>query len=602
MKRPLRLLASLASISTLLGSQTLFLPEPARSQVLVGNLCPPGTARSKGKNFVRNGTFTISPGILGQIPAANPSEFTSNLPYVGDGVYPSDGPPGPPLPLPPFRGGLSIQNGSVNFAGGVVNGVPFPGDPANDVPPSQTYLYSNPFDNFNGTQIAFPPPPPSPPPLPSPDPLLLTPVVWRQTITGLAPNTTYNFFAFFFDLLVRNQVPGASTPQILLRTAPPVAGASGIPIAVAPTPADRQIWIPIQYVFTTGPTQTSGILEIVDTSRNIFGDDFGVTAISLRECTPNIGVEKSAGTPIDNGNGTFTIPYTVRVRNLAPVPLPVQPSTTYDLKNLQLTDPLTDLAAKATINSITNIQSPTLAVNTGYNGPGNPNLLFGTDILTPQTPAVVTFNVILTPGSSSQGLGPFNNTVRAAATTQGGTTVSDNANAAVQLSGAANLLLVKRITNVRRNGATLGGVNFGAFTDDPASTDDNNPGWTQLLSTGSPVGIIALDVNNPVIPGDEVEYTVYFLSNGSVPTLATNICDLIPAGTTLVSGTSQAQSGTTPATSSGTVFTPLAPLPANNSCITQSNPNGAVIFNLGDVANTPAENVGFTRFQVRINQ
>jgi uncharacterized repeat protein (TIGR01451 family) len=559
--------------------------------------------------LIRNSNFTTTPGVLGAIPPGNIAQFTSDLPYRGDGVYPNDA--GPP------RGGLSIQNGSVNFAGGIVNGVPFPGDPENDVPASQTYLYSNPFDDIFGVQRAFNPPVPNPPPAPPP-------VVWRQTITGLSPNTTYNFFAYFFDLLVRNQVPGAATPQIVLRTDPPIAGATGTPIPVAPTPADRQTWIPIQYVFTTGPTQTSGTLEIVDTSQNIFGDDFGVTAIGLRECTPNIGVAKSAGTPIDNGNGTFTIPYTVRVRNLAPVPLPNQPQTTYDLRNLQLTDSLTDLATKATINSITNVQSPTLAVNPGYSGPGNPNLLLGTDTLTPQTTAIVTFNVILTPGTGPEGFGPLQNQIEAAALTSGGSRVSNRSIDGVDTDptgrgtgeGAtptvvrlpplgptrqANLLLVKRITNVRRNGATLGGVNFGAFTDDPASTDDNNPGWTQLLSTGSPVGIIALDVNNPVIPGDEVEYTVYFLSNGSVPALATNLCDLIPAGTTLVSSTPQIQSGTAPAISGGTVFTPLAPLPSNNSCSNQSNPNGAVIFNLGDLPNTPAGNVGFTRFRVRVN-
>ncbi len=609
MKRPLRTLASLAALSTLLVSQPLFLPEPARSQTFVGNICPPGTARRQGQNFIRNGTFTTTPGVLGTIPPGNPSQFTSDLPYRGDGVYPDD--TGPP------RGGLSIQTGAVNYAGGIVNGVPFPGDGANNVDPSNTYLYSNPFDDINGTQVAFSPPLPNP--LPAPPA-----VIWRQTITGLSPNTTYNFFAYFFDLLVRDQVLGAATPQILLRTIPPIAGAPGTVTPVAPTPADRQQWVPIQYVFTTGPAQTTGTLEIVDTSQNIFGDDFGMTAIGLRECTPNIGVAKSAGTPIDNGNGTFTIPYTVRVRNLAPVPLPTQPQNTYDLRNVQLTDPLTDLAAKATINSITGIQSPTLAVNPAYSGSANPTLLLGTDTLTPQTTAVVSFNVILTPGTGAEGFGPYKNTVVGDAITQGGSRVSNRSNdgvnpdpsgnqtgegdtpTVVQLpplsgGGQANLLLVKRITNVTRNGSTLGGVNFGGFVDDPGTTDDTNVGWTQLQPTAAPVGIPALDINNPVRPGDEVEYTVYFLSNGSVPALATTVCDLIPAGTTLVSGTSQIRTNNTPAVSGGTVFTPLAPLPPNNSCLNQSNPNGAVIFNLSDLPNTPAGNVGFVRFRVRVN-
>lgn len=607
MKRPLRTLASLASLSTLLVSQPLFLPEPASSQTFVGNSCPPGTTR-RGANIVRNGTFSTFPAplevtpVTGELVANNQAQFTSDLPYRGDGIYPDDG--GANGVNNRF-GGLSVQTGSINYAGGVVIGQPFPGDPLNDVPPSQTYLYSNPNQNTAGAGNPFP-----------------NPIVWQQTVAGLAPNTTYNFFAYFYDLLAANLVPGAATPQILLRLSPGVAGDPATPTPVAPTPAQRQQWRPIQYTFTTGPAQTTANLQLIDTANNINGDDFGVTAIGLQECAPNIGVAKSAGTPVANADGTFTIPYTVHVRNLAPVPLSTQPQTTYDLRNVQLTDPLTDLAAKATINSITNIQSTTLAVNTGYSGSGNPNLLLGTDTLTPQTTAVVTFNVILTPGSGPEGFGPFNNIVRTTATTQGGSSVSDDSNDGVDpdpsgagtgtgsvptvvrltgQSGQANLLLVKRITNVLRNGSTLSGVNFGGFVDDPSTTEDNNPGWTQLLSTGSPVGIPALDVSKPVVPGDEVEYTVYFLSNGSTAALATNLCDLIPSGTSLVSSTTQVQSGTAPASSNGTVFTPLAPLPPNNSCSDQSNPNGAVIFSLSDLPNTPAGNVGFVRFRVRIN-
>ena len=613
MKRPLRLLASLASLSTLLGSQTLFLAEPVHSQAFVGDRCPPGTSVRRGLNLIRNGDFATFPGVLGAltggvggVPLNNNAQFSSDLPYVGDGVYPSDGPPGgSALPFPPFTGGISIQTGTIGppLTPVAVSGQPFPGDPTNDVSPSQAYLYSNPNSTTTG------------------DPPFSSPVVWRQQVSGLAPNTTYNFFAYFFDLLTL-AVPGPPavvTPQIRLRISPNLANDPGSSVGVAPTVADRQQWRPIQYAFTTGPAQTVVVLEFQDTANNINGDDFGVTAIGLRECVPNIGVAKSVGTPINNGNGTFTIPYTVRVRNLAPVPLPVQPATTYDLKNLQLTDPLTDLAAKATINSITAIQSPTLAVNTAYSGSTNPTLLLGTDILRPQTTAVVSFNVILTPGSGPEGFGPYNNTVKATAVSQGGSPVSKDSTdggdpdpsgtntetgstpTVVRLGGVANILLVKRITNLARNGATLGGVNFGGFVDDPNTTDDNNPGWTQLLATGSPVGVPALDVSTPVSPGDEVEYTVYFLSNGSTATLATNVCDLIPSGTSLVPSTTQVQSGTTPASSSGTVFTPLAPLPPNNSCLNQSNPNGAVIFNLSDLPNTPAGNVGFVRFRVRIN-
>ncbi|MEX0267956.1 hypothetical protein AB3R30_02320 [Leptolyngbyaceae cyanobacterium UHCC 1019] len=44
MQRPLRTLASLTSLSSLLVSQSLFLPNPASSQVLLGTFVPPALA------------------------------------------------------------------------------------------------------------------------------------------------------------------------------------------------------------------------------------------------------------------------------------------------------------------------------------------------------------------------------------------------------------------------------------------------------------------------------------------------------------------------------------------------------------------------------
>ena len=632
MKRPLRTLASLASSSLLLSSQAFFWIPIAEAQTLApdpANGCPTGTKEAtSAQNPIANPNFAINAGTgngvitgPGFVPAG--LGFSSDLPYRGDVVYPID-------PI----GGLSIQDANVNggtipLAPGVINGRGVTAEEASrlGVDPISTYLYSNP-----NASAATPGTPGSA--------FTGKPIVWRQQTVPVRGATTYNFKAAFFNLLVNTGAPGSNgvPPAIILFVGPPGGPfiqspqpfLVGNPNTFTNLPADavpgfpgvvnsRQAWIPVQISFTTAANQTQIELQIVDIAQNVTGDDFGLTAINLKECSPNIGVAKSAGTPIDNGNGTFTIPYTVRVRNLAPVPIKGQPQNTYDLRNVQLTDSLTNLAAKATINSITAIQSPTLAVNTAYSGSTNPTLLLGTDILRPQTTAVVSFNVILTPGSGPEGFGPYNNTVKATAVSQGGSPVSKDSTdggdpdpsgtntetgstpTVVRLGGVANILLVKRITNLARNGATLGGVNFGGFVDDPNTTDDNNPGWTQLLATASPVGVPALDVSTPVIPGDEVEYTVYFLSNGSTAILATNVCDLIPSGTSLVPSTTQVQSGTTPASSSGTVFTPLAPLPPNNSCLNQSNPNGAVIFNLSDLPNTPAGNVGFVRFRVRIN-
>lgn len=161
----------------------------------------------------------------------------------------------------------------------------------------------------------------------------------------------------------------------------------------------------------------------------------------------------------------------------------------------------------------------------------------------------------------------------------------------------ANLLLVKRITNITRGGTALPGVNFGEVINDPTSANDDDSGWAQIPLAG----IITLPDTNPVRSNDEVTYTVYFLSNGGVPALDVSICDLIPGGTTFIPNSLQRQNGNASPVSVGNFFTPLAPLPNNNSCPIQTNPNGATIVDLGTVSNTQGNNFGFIRFRVRVN-
>jgi uncharacterized repeat protein (TIGR01451 family) len=166
--------------------------------------------------------------------------------------------------------------------------------------------------------------------------------------------------------------------------------------------------------------------------------------------------------------------------------------------------------------------------------------------------------------------------------------------------------IVKRITNVVRNGSTLTGVgtNFGAVIDDPTDNNDTAPGFSQLPLAG----ITALPAANPVASNDEVTYTVYFLSDGGSPTIDANICDLIPGGMTFIPGSLELKIGSAPAVFAspstnpgGNFFAPLVPLPNNNSCTIQENPNGAAIYELGTVSNNPGSNFGFVRFRVRVN-
>ncbi|UBF26302.1 hypothetical protein K9N68_33190 [Kovacikia minuta CCNUW1] len=598
MKRSLTRLVALASSSAYVIAQTLFLPTPTQAQTFEGTTgCPAGTSQS-GTNFIFNGNFNVSPGGVGPILPGNPAGFTSTLPYRGDGVYPDDSPPAP-TPL----GGLSIQTGAVSYFNNQVIGQPFPGDTSLNVPPSNTYLYSNP--NAAATTPR------------TQGSAFNNPVIWRQVVAGLRPNTTYNFQAFFYDLLAQGAFPGAAAPFIQLQVGSPGAAPTLVtpPQRVQP----RQQWQRIEISFTTAPGQTSLELTIVDQANTIFGDDFGFTAIGLRECFPTIGVSKQAGTPVSNGDGTFTIPYTVVVRNFGPPGGAGQ----YDLLNLQLSDTLSTTFANATSFSIQSgsISSPTLTVNPNFNGSTNTNLLQGSDILEAGTSETVTFNVIVTPGTGPNGFGVFENQVSATASSRGGTPVNArSSNGAspdqdnngrpdpptptpVELprggggGGDPRFLLVKRITGVNRSGAALPGVNFNTFVDDTNTSDDNAPGWSQL----STVGIIDLDAANPLRSGDEVTYTVYYLSNGGGTVSAATVCDPIPNGTQYVANSAQVSRANAPFVPSGAFFPPLATLPPNNSCIDQTNSNGTVIFDVGDVPNTAGSNFGYVRFRVKIN-
>jgi uncharacterized repeat protein (TIGR01451 family) len=168
--------------------------------------------------------------------------------------------------------------------------------------------------------------------------------------------------------------------------------------------------------------------------------------------------------------------------------------------------------------------------------------------------------------------------------------------------GEPRLRLVKRITQVN---TTL----FNSFIDNPADANDDPGIWP---ATFQPVGLIQQDSQNPLTSGDEVEYTIYYLSDGLQPVQNAKICDAIPEGTTFIpnsfgagsgilfnQGGAQAPQTNVPDADQGTFFSPLTPVTA--PCTALNNPNGAAFMQLGEVPNTAPNNVGFVRFRVKIN-
>ncbi|PLZ48201.1 hypothetical protein CBP15_19645 [Fischerella thermalis WC442] len=155
-------------------------------------------------------------------------------------------------------------------------------------------------------------------------------------------------------------------------------------------------------------------------------------------------------------------------------------------------------------------------------------------------------------------------------------------------SGETNLRIVKRITNALRNGQPINGISFNTFINDPNSNDDD-----RLQQAGrSPVGQINLQP--PLNSGDQVEYTVYFLADGTQQLQNTRLCDLIPTGTSYVSNSLSVDG----INNQGQFLSPLAPLQDFADICGGSNNQGAVVVG---PANIPGGQTGLIRFRVTVD-
>jgi uncharacterized repeat protein (TIGR01451 family) len=336
--------------------------------------------------------------------------------------------------------------------------------------------------------------------------------------------------------------------------------------------------------------------------------------------SPIIGAAKTVSSVVDLGNGNFQLTYTITIQNLGNV----------DLNNVQVTENLSNTFG-STPFTVNRVSSPTgnLTPNNNFNGINDTNLVAGTDTLAIDETKTIELSVTITPGNN---LGPDNNQVEAIAESPVGPTSdtsTDGLNPDPDGNGNPNensnstpldlanptgteprLRLVKRITNATRGSVPISGINFNRVVNDPKNIRDDALGWSQL--PGGLLGVINLESETPLQSGDEVEYTIYFLSDGSQAVNNARLCDPIPSGTTFIfdrfgggRGILLNQNGTqTPQTNAsdtdqGTFASPLTPV--TSPCPNTNNPNGSVLLQLGDLPNTTPGNVGFVRFAVKID-
>jgi uncharacterized repeat protein (TIGR01451 family) len=203
------------------------------------------------------------------------------------------------------------------------------------------------------------------------------------------------------------------------------------------------------------------------------------------------------------------------------------------------------------------------------------------------------------------------------------TSVGENNNGVTVAN--AKLLLVKRITRINNqditdivDGRSDVATTAANYIPEPYATEDNDTKW--------PAGYLRGVINaGAVKPGDELEYTIYFLSKG--PNDATNVkfCDLVPSSATFIptafnsnapsdGGLSAADRGIALAVSSSNPTVYLSNIedgdrgrfyPANESVPSScgNNTNGAVVVNITrtpDLPNLIKDVYGFVRFRAKV--
>ena len=125
-----------------------------------------------------------------------------------------------------------------------------------------------------------------------------------------------------------------------------------------------------------------------------------------------LGLAKAAGTLSRNDDGSVNVPLAFRLENFG----------TQIISALQLTDDLSAaFPAPASFTIEEGPTSPTLAVNTAFDGTSNPRLLTGTDTLAPGATATVALTVRLQPAGQQQ----FLNSALAEGLDESGDPVSD---------------------------------------------------------------------------------------------------------------------------------------------------------------------------------
>ncbi|BAU11380.1 hypothetical protein LEP3755_18740 [Leptolyngbya sp. NIES-3755] len=273
----------------------------------------------------------------------------------------------------------------------------------------------------------------------------------------------------------------------------------------------------------------------------------------------------------------------------------------------------------------------TIRLRATINSANNGNSIDNQAIATFRTPTSATSNTIVTDADSAGATSNppsvgnfFSQVTDDGVNTGNGASTADDDRTSIRVNAIPNLRLVKRIT-------ALNGTTYTDVIDDPADPNDNSSlNWTSSYLIGRTGKNLTAADTVPVKPGDSLEYTIYFLSDGTAAAQNVTLCDLIPTNTTFLSnvfnsstpkdsGTSTGDFGLRLTIDTATVYlsnaddtpdrgryyAPGTSAPCGNNGTSVIAPNGAVTVRLNTIPNATTRGTpnsfGFIRFRARVN-
>jgi uncharacterized repeat protein (TIGR01451 family) len=498
-------------------------------------------------------------------------------------------------------------------------------------------------------------------------------VIWTVTVTNNGPNPmTRGDTITLSDTLPTTGI-SSSTPQFKVLSLPTTSGSTdsnldsgsmtctGVTVGQA-MPASTVCSRPYSSASSPGVTAsgTRGLNSgetLTITYEEIFANKTAAATItntaSTKDRASTTGTTDIVGvTATQSASGTTTIqPYDLKVvksvssATIAPGTTLTWTVSVTNLGSADMEGPFETAANPLIVTDaapITNVSTPIGFTSTGSAGTCT---YVSSTITCPKglpTGQTQTFTFQQTVNANA----PTNATIPNTATVSDYVTGDSNDSSTVSTMTVAtvnnpNVLLVKRITAVNGS-STNGSVALNTYDPDPTYPYDKNviqaglnpPStdlWPNTTGATSSTFLMGARDGGTTKPGDEVEYTIYFLSAGSSPAKNTQICDRIPPHQIFVPdafNSLTAASNTAPASPPGDhgiavsqgsttyaytnigdgdtarYYPPGSTLPSACTQPALTEDNGAIVVNLGDVSNATtssnAGSYGFVRFQAKV--